>query len=68
MMVQWRRLSSVENWVKPMSDEYCKCPKCNSYHGNSWGECGGNCPMSMSPHFDPKHPLRELAKEQEKKI
>ncbi len=28
------------------------CPKCKSTSGNSWGECGGHCPMKGSPDYD----------------
>lgn len=27
-----------------------RCPKCFSTSGNDWSQCGGSCPMAMSPH------------------
>lgn len=32
------------------------CPKCEHLSGDDWSQCGGVCPMPVSPHFDPKHP------------
>lgn len=28
-----------------------KCPKCNIPSGDNWSQCGGSCPMPMSPHY-----------------
>jgi hypothetical protein len=28
-----------------------KCPKCQTESGDSWSQCGGFCPMVMSPHY-----------------
>lgn len=28
-----------------------KCPKCKAKSGNDWSQCGGSCPMTMSPHY-----------------
>jgi hypothetical protein len=28
-----------------------RCPKCRQTSGDSWSQCGGFCPMVMSPHF-----------------
>lgn len=27
------------------------CPKCAATSGDDWSQCGGDCPMPMSPHF-----------------
>lgn len=29
------------------------CPKCGYTSGNDWGQCDKQCPMRMSPHYDP---------------
>lgn len=34
-------------------EEPIVCPKCNYDSGDSWAQCGGSCPMEMSPHYDP---------------
>lgn len=31
-----------------------QCPKCKAFSGDDWTQCGGKCPMTMSPHFDKK--------------
>ena len=28
-----------------------RCPKCRYASGDSWGQCDGECPVPMSPHF-----------------
>jgi len=28
-----------------------QCPKCLMYSGDDWRQCGGSCPMPMSPHY-----------------
>ena len=28
------------------------CPKCKMPSGDSWSECGRNCPIPGSPHFN----------------
>ena len=30
-----------------------QCPKCLMYSGDDWRQCGGSCPMPMSPHYKP---------------
>lgn len=30
------------------------CPKCGYYKGDDWTQCKGRCPLSFSPHFDPR--------------
>jgi hypothetical protein len=35
------------------TEEPIRCPKCQEMHGNSWQQCGGKCPMEMSPHYEP---------------
>lgn len=29
------------------------CPKCGAHSGNSWRQCKGNCPIEISPYFNP---------------
>lgn len=29
-----------------------RCPKCLSLSGGDWHQCGGKCPLEMSPHYD----------------
>lgn len=36
-----------------------KCPKCGYYSGDSWSQCNGRCPMSMSPVYDPTWKLSD---------
>lgn len=31
-----------------------KCPKCKAKSGDDWTQCGGSCPMPMSPHYKTK--------------
>jgi hypothetical protein len=31
-----------------------QCPKCGAYSGNDWSQCGGECPMQMSPYYSPE--------------
>ena len=28
------------------------CPKCKSESGDDWSQCGGSCPMPMSPYYE----------------
>lgn len=35
-------------------DVLLQCPKCGHYSGDSWGQCGGKCPVLFSPHYDYK--------------
>lgn len=35
-----------------MSNRVAKCPKCGAKSSNDWTQCGGSCPMPMSPHYD----------------
>lgn len=28
------------------------CPKCKATSSNDWQQCGGKCPVPVSPHFD----------------
>ena len=28
-----------------------QCPKCGYESGDTWAQCGGSCPMPMSPHY-----------------
>jgi hypothetical protein len=28
------------------------CPKCHFTSGDDWKQCGGQCPMPGSPHYD----------------
>jgi uncharacterized protein (UPF0264 family) len=28
-----------------------KCPKCKASSGDDWTQCGGVCPMPMSPYY-----------------
>lgn len=29
------------------------CPKCGCHSGDNWRQCKGNCPIEVSPHFNP---------------
>lgn len=29
-----------------------QCPKCGHWSGDAWTQCGGLCPMEMSPHYN----------------
>ena len=33
--------------------ENLQCPKCKAETGDAWDNCGGSCPMPMSPHYTP---------------
>lgn len=42
-----------------MSDElYTQCPKCGCVSGDAWAQCGGVCPMPMSPVYSPAAALQ----------
>lgn len=28
------------------------CSKCKMQSGDDWTQCGGKCPMTMSPHYN----------------
>ena len=33
-------------------DIIIQCPKCSATSGDTWTQCGGDCPMPSSPHFN----------------
>jgi hypothetical protein len=37
-----------------------RCPKCRKISGDDWTQCGGVCPIAMSPHYRPDR-LPEIA-------
>ncbi len=36
------------------------CPKCKAKSGDDWSQCGGDCPMPMSPHHKPAKEAKDL--------
>jgi hypothetical protein len=36
-----------------MTEEFRQCPKCYAQSGDNWSQCNGDCPMEMSPHYNP---------------
>jgi hypothetical protein len=33
-------------------DQFMKCPKCGYASGDDWSQCGGGCPIVVSPYYD----------------
>ncbi|HBI02300.1 MAG TPA: hypothetical protein DDY18_11840 [Flavobacterium sp.] len=38
--------------IKSKPDNLITCPKCKFQSGDDWSQCGGKCPMTMSPHYN----------------
>ena len=38
--------------MRKLAEQYPICPKCKCISGDDWSQCGGKCPLRMSPHFD----------------
>lgn len=36
-----------------------KCPKCKCSSGDDWTQCGGDCPLPMSPHYKAAAPAKK---------
>lgn len=42
-----------------------KCPKCKTKSGDDWSQCGGSCPMPMSPYYKRQYFLSYMDMEKE---
>jgi ssDNA-binding Zn-finger/Zn-ribbon topoisomerase 1 len=48
-----RLMAAVREEMERRRGVSLQCPKCGNTSGDSWSQCQGSCPMSMSPYFKP---------------